>query len=135
MLKKWFRTGLRLGIVSPDPERLLFWQQEIQSSQVPLQVEAHASLHPSNRSCSAWLVVEPDQECLKQIAALQERDTDLIFIILGKEFQTSKLTTGAEVCFLPAHTHPLELARLLVEKLNLPAVSKKTAYAATFFNF
>ena len=62
-------------------------------------------------------------------------DKDEPVFILSSDLRWKELAQK-EICYyLPADTHPLELARLLVEKLNLPAVSNKPSYAFSFFQF
>jgi hypothetical protein len=62
-------------------------------------------------------------------------DKDEPVFILSSDLRWKDLAQKDICYYLPADTHPLELARLLVEKLNLPAVSNKPAYAFSFFQF
>ena len=62
-------------------------------------------------------------------------DKDEPVFILSSDLRWKDLAQKDICYYLPADTHPLELARLLVEKLNLPAVPNKSSYAFSFFQF
>ncbi|MBU6158745.1 MAG: hypothetical protein KGP35_06905 [Bacteroidetes bacterium] len=82
------------------------------------------------------LLLEPEYNEVfqKSVTKLLKEKEEPIFI-LSSDLRW-KEQTQKDICYyLPADTHPLELARLLVEKLNLPSDSNKPAYAFSFFQF
>ena len=82
------------------------------------------------------LLLEPEynEAFLKSFTKLLKEKEEPVFI-LSSDLRW-KEQAQKDICYyLPADTHPLELARLLVEKLNLPSVSNKPAYAFSFFQF
>lgn len=117
------------------------WQQqiEVELKKTGITVSAinpgrswNAVLQKSNHMV---LLNPPYEVFFPSDAAKWNRSNDHMIFIYTDDERWKQKTDGKYVFYLPTNTHPLELARMLVEKLNLPAVSNKTSYAFSFFQF
>jgi hypothetical protein len=117
------------------------WQQQIETelrlAGIPLQAVSPGRSWTSvlQKSNSLVLIDPPYEEFSSQGDVRWKFSTDRAIFIYTNDDRWKQKADGRSVFFLPTNTHPLELARLLVEKLNLPAVSNKPAYAFSFFQF
>jgi len=117
------------------------WQQQIETelrlAGIPLQAVSPGRSWASvlQKSNSLVLIDPPYEDFLSQGDVRWKFSTDRAIFIYTNDDRWKQKVDGRSVFYLPANTHPLELARLLVEKLNLPAVSNKPAYAFSFFQF
>lgn len=107
---------------------------ELKSAGIPLHCTRKQPDYPSLFKLNQpLLLVDPVFQ--EQLAHSFPINSDQpVFIMTDDErWQTS--FSGENVYLLPLHTHPLEVARLLVEKLNLNLNLNKKQYAFSFFNF
>jgi len=117
------------------------WQQQIETelrlAGIPLQTVSPGRSWTSvlQKSNSLVLIDPPYEDFSSQGDVRWKFSKDRAIFIYTKDERWKQKTDGRSVFFLPTNTHPLELARLLVEKLNLPAVSNKPSYAFSFFQF
>ena len=110
---------------------------ELRVSGIPVQlVKPGKSWSAVLQKSNNLVLIDPpyDEVMNHNIAKWNPHNDRFVFIFTDDERWKQKADSRS-VFFLPTNTHSLELARLLVEKLNLPAVSNKPAYAFSFFQF
>jgi hypothetical protein len=130
-------SGRNVLLVSNQEELKIRFLQELLEAGIP--VEAQASFKSwdyalQKQNCLVLLNPSFDEFTASSLTMLKARSDRSVFIFTD-DIRWKEHTNNRSVYFLSTHTHPLELARLLVEKLNLPAVSNKPAYAFAFFQF
>jgi hypothetical protein len=112
-------------------------ETELKFSGIPVQtVSPGRSWSTILQKSNHLILIDPPYEEFFTLAdaICKEQANRTIFIYTSDERWKQK-SDSRSVFYLPSNTHPLELARLLVEKLNLPAVSNKPVYAFSFFQF
>jgi hypothetical protein len=110
---------------------------ELRVSGIPVQsVKPGKSWSAVLQKSNTLVLIDPpyDEVMNHSIAKWNPYADRFVFIFTNDERWKQK-SDSRSVFYLPSNTHPLELARLLVEKLNLPAVSNKPVYAFSFFQF
>ncbi len=130
-------SARKVLLVSGDNDRLQQIETELKFSGISVQAVSPGSSWGSimQKSNHMVLINPPYEEFLHHAdSKWKEKSNRTIFIYTNDERWKQK-SDSRFVFYIPANTHPLELARLLVEKLNLPAVSNKPAYAFSFFQF
>jgi hypothetical protein len=124
-------------LVSQNEELKLQFLNELYSAGIPIE-----STSPSRswnavvqKSNNLILLNPPYEELVTTSTSKLNQHAERYMFIISDDERWKQHADSRTVFFLPLNTHPLELARLLVEKLNLPAVSNKPAYAFSFFQF
>ncbi len=136
---KWFKTIRRVRIVATNESSEQDFIRELKDTGISLLVSTSQESVPSFlQEDQPVILLFPDYEAFASKATrffsiLEERDAP-VFICSGDERWKQHLPDQSGF-YLSANTHPLELARLLVEKLNLHPVNKRPAHAFSLFNF
>jgi hypothetical protein len=132
-----FKSSLRLQVLCTNPGEVNVFLDELSRSGILFSAQRfEKELRQVLEKEMPLLLIEPvyDPAYSKAWSKILS-DKELPVFILSSDLRWKALTSQ-DICFyLPIDTHPMELARLLVEKLNLPTVSNKTSYAFSFFQF
>ena len=131
------KTTLRLQVLSYHQHTGAAFLEELHTVGIPFTIcKTEKGLLQTMKKDMPLLLLEPayGEPYTKDFAQMMKEKEEPVFI-LSSDIQWKEFNAEANCQYLPAYTHPLELARLLVEKLNLPAVSNKPSYAFSFFQF
>jgi len=132
----WNNAAKKILLVSYEPVLTQQFTDALASSGVFVEL-VHSGVNLASllkkEQCS--ILINPSFREFNEHTDLLKRKTDRCLFILSSDERWKTIANGQQIYYLQADTHPLELARLLVEKLNLPAVSNKTSYAFSFFQF
>ena len=130
-------SGRKVLLVSQQEELKIRFLQELLEAGIPAEAQTSFKSWESALQKQNCLVLldPPFEEFSASSLAMLKSGADRSVFIFTDDIRWKQHTSNRSVYFLPASIHPLELARLLVEKLNLPAVSNKPAYAFPFFQF
>ena len=131
------KSTLRLQVLSCHQSTGAAFLKELRTVGIPFAVcKTEKGLLQTMRKDMPLLLLEPTygEPYTKDFAQMLKEKEEPVFI-LSSDIRWKEFNTKLNCQYLPANTHPLELARLLVEKLNLTAVSNKTSYAFSFFHF
>ena len=131
------KSSLRLQVISYRQSSGDAFLEEMRAIGVPFSLcKNEKSLLGKLQKDVPLLLLEPTygEPYTNDFGRLLQQKEEPVFI-LSADLRWKELSKKNICYYLPADTHPLELARLLVEKLNLPAVSNKPSYAFSFFQF
>jgi hypothetical protein len=127
----------KVMLFSQNEELKLQFLNELYSAGIPVESTSPSrSWNAVVQKSNNLILLNPPYEelVISDTSKLNQRAERYMFIVTDDE-RWKQQADARTVFYLPVNTHPLELARLLVEKLNLPAVSNKPAYAFSFFQF
>ncbi len=136
---KWFKTTQRVRIVATNESTEQDFIRELKDAGISLLVSTSQESVPSFvQEDHPLVLLFPDYEVFASKTSrffllLEERNAP--FFICSDDERWKQHLPDQTGYYLSANTHPLELARFLVEKLNLHPVNKQPAYAFSFFNF
>lgn len=135
-----FRKNQKIAIACYNEKEESFWHSELKEVGLPfVQVSNRQNKFSSIRE-RALVLLHPDFDQFsstefKQIKeVLQNGDTEII-VIVSSDSRWKKSLSAEQSIYMPDNTHPLEVARSLVEKLNLSIYLNKPQYALSFFSF
>lgn len=118
-----FRRTTRVNIISFSPEAEHRWFNELKLAGVPVTL-SHLNGHdPSFAANHIVLYLEPDfDQYLPRLQQLQQNltDTKRQQFILSNDPRWKEIYPNGNPVVLSHQTHPLELARLLVEQYGVP---------------
>lgn len=141
MFKPLFNNFTKVSILCFDQVTENYWYKELNEAGIPVSIPAYSRNKPvlSVKNQDIFLLIQPDYDQyltkgFDQLKHLLSNEAKHLFI-LSNDQRWKEIKPNNSCFYLPEHTHPLELARLLVEKLNLPLVSNKTHYAFSIFSF
>ena len=132
-----FKSTMRLQVLSYHLHTGQTFLEQMQLAGIPFSVcKSEKALIQEMQKDMPLLMLEPAYgEAYTKEFELLLNDKDSPVFILSSDPRWKEVGQKNICYYLPADTHPLELSRLLVEKLNLPAVSNKPSYAFSFFQF
>lgn len=135
-----FRKNQKIAIACYNEQEENFWQSELKEVGLPfVQVSNRLNKLSAIRE-RALILLHPDFDQFssnefKQIKdVLQNGDTEFV-VIVSSDSRWKKTLPAEQSIYMPDNTHPLEVARSLVEKLNLTIYLNKPQYALSFFSF
>jgi hypothetical protein len=131
------KSNLRLQVLSYRQSIGDAFVEEMRAVGIPFSIcKSEKGLMNQMQKDMPLLLLEPayGEPYTKEFAQMINKLDEAVFI-LSSDLRWKELSKKQNCYYLPADTHPLELARLLVEKLNLPTVSNKPSYAFSFFQF
>jgi len=130
-------SGRKVLLISKQEELKIRFLQELLKAGIPVGALSSFKSWDSalQKQNSLVLLDPPFEEFTASSLSMLKAGGDRSIFIFTDDIRWKHHANNLSVYFLPASIHPLELARLLVEKLNLPAVSNKPVYAFAFFQF
>jgi hypothetical protein len=130
-------SARKVLLVSDNEELQQKIDSELKQSGIPVHsLDSGKSLSVVLQKSNNIILIDPSyDEVMNDTNTKWNPHTDRFLFIFTDDERWKQKADGRSVFFLPTNTHPMELARLLVEKLNLPSVSNKPAYAFSFFQF
>lgn len=129
-----FQKSIQIPVICPDSNLSNEWCTLLKDAGIPVvQVTKSMTEDRWNRG-PAVLLLHPDYDTMAQDPRFIQSSLKPVFILTGDE-RWIEQKKFKKIHFLSQHTHPLELARLMVEKLNLPVTLNKPTYAFSFFSF
>jgi hypothetical protein len=131
------KSSIRLQVFCSNPVKGKVFLDELSTSGILFSIISHEKgLRQVLEKERILLLIEPvyDPAFSNEWSKILSDKDEPVFI-LSSDLRWKELAPKNICFYLPADTHPMELARLLVEKLNLPTVSNKTSYAFSFFQF
>ncbi len=129
-----FQKSIQIPVLCHDPNLATEWCSLLKDAGLPVVQAAKSMSEDQWNRGSAVLLLHPDFDVMAQDSRLVRSSLKQVFILTGDQ-RWNELKKYPQIHFLPEHTHPLELARLMVEKLNLPVTVNKPTYAFSFFSF
>jgi hypothetical protein len=135
----FLRTNSKVSILCFNETAEKYWFSELKEAGVPVNPVKIFKPTVNYLSEQVLLLIQPDFDKLQSpsfehVNQMLKSKDNILFIVSDDERWKAAIA-GKNSFLLPKHTHPLELARLMVEKLNLPLVSNKTQYAFSIFSF
>ncbi len=128
------RKPLAIPIVCSDRQLAAQWYDALKEVGIPVIPVCRSIEFGELAINKAILLIQPDFEQRNDYSLFLNKWDKPVFL-LTDDVRWQKLETNVLLHFVPEATHPLELARLLVEKLNLPLLANKQTYAFSFFSF
>ncbi|MFY7880424.1 MAG: hypothetical protein ACOVP6_10160 [Lacibacter sp.] len=121
-------------ILCKDQTVANFWHKELKSSGIPVSIKKRKFSNWYNRLDKAILFIDPEIEEVNMAKNLSLSYSKKVFI-LSDNPQWANNCHDKPIYVLPRKTHPLEMARFLVEKLSLSLESSQATYAYSIFTF
>ena len=125
---------LKIPVVCANRQLADQWCTELKSVGIPVVAGSESVLTKTFSNEPAFLLIRPDFDQVHRYKKFLDHPDKQIFLVTDDQ-RWNSITVKASFYFIPESTHPLELARLLVEKLNLPVSANKQSYAFSFFSF
>ena len=125
---------IKIPIVCADSQIAIQWQNELKTAGIPV-VAGSESVHTGSFATDkALLLIQPNYNQAATYNRFFNHAGKQIFLITD-DARWRNFVSKETVHFIPESTHPMELARLMVEKLNLPVIANKQSDAFAFFSF
>lgn len=115
-----------------------YWLAELKEAGIAVSLLQQNNPALLLKKTAILLLIKPDFEQVQNFTLKKNKflsgEAEHFFIISNDE-RWRNINTGKNFFCLPEHTHPMEVARFMVEKLNFPILSNKTHYAFSLFSF
>lgn len=124
----------QLQICTHDVELRNSWIKELKTSGLSFSQKDHAlTLKTKN---AVVLCVKADMEELQKLMGFPPTYfKENVFCIVSDEVSWKTFAQENNLIHLPEHTHPLEVARILIHNLNFKPRQPKPVYGFSLFNF
>lgn len=130
---KFINPSERIKILCFDHAIKDVWERSMQECNIAVQFIKADQTNISFKN-NPMLLINPEFNLFAAITEVAANNGKSKLFILSMDERWKEATNKINSFYVPLQTHPMEVARFLVEKLNLPTYSNNQSYAFSFFN-